>query len=198
MDDWRALRVSAAKDSNMPLLPEFIGARLKPLAAVLPASWRLWQYKSLNLHRGVIHWDATATPCTLPQIRDQVRGVVRNHFRPSWWRGFGFGAVVSLNHLDDSFNDAADLVDVRNNSQGVWQWIVLHFPTLHATTGVRTWTEGYLAPVYLHLYSALERSGYTCDNCRKDMDALMKLLIELRQKWSVARGVLDGLAKLIP
>jgi hypothetical protein len=179
------------------MLPEFVGTRLKPLKVDLPPSWQLWQYKSLNMHRGVIHWDATSVTCTLPEIREQIRRVVRDHFRPSWWRGFGFGAIISLNHVDDSFKDAVDVVDVRNNSKGVWQWIVLHFPMLHAAAGICTWTEGYLAPVYRDLLCGLQNSGFSCESYRKDMDALMKGLLAIQRKLSPERAVLGGLKRLL-
>src|SRR4051812_32847858 len=110
----------------MSKLPEFLGSKLKPLSGIFPPSLQLWQYKSLNQHRGVIHLDATSSHRTVAQIREQVRDVVRDHFRPSWWRGFGFGAVISLDQWDESFEDAPDLVDGRNNRIGVWQWVVLH------------------------------------------------------------------------
>lgn len=175
------------------MLPDFIGQRLKPWAADLPPSWRLWQYKSLNLHRGVIHWDATSTTIALPEIRDQVRTVVRNHFRPAWWRGFGFGAIVSLDHVDESFKHAADLVDVRNNGKGTCQWLVLHFPSSQTAIGIRTWTEGYLAPVYHDLLSELRNTGFTCESYQKDMDAFMKQLTAISQKLRTAKRVLGGL-----
>jgi hypothetical protein len=178
------------------MLPEFIGARLKPWTVDLPPSWQLWQYKSLNMHRGVIHWDATSITCTLTEIRDQIRTVVRDRFRPSWWRGFGFGVIVSLNHVDESFKGVADLVDVRNNGKGTWQWIVLHFPASQAALGVCTWTEGFLAPVYRDLLSALRNSGFTCESYQKDMDALMKGLTAIQRKLSVARRLLGGLEGL--
>lgn len=178
------------------MLPEFVGTRLKPLAVHLPSTWRLWQYKSLNIHRGVIHWNATSIRCTLPEIRNQVRTVVREQFRPSWWRGFGFGAVVSLDHLDESFESVSDLVDVRNNTKGVWQWIVLHFPALQAAAGVCTWTEGYLTPVYRDLLFALEESGFACESYQKDMDALMKALVAIQKKLSVTQLAIDGIKAL--
>jgi hypothetical protein len=178
------------------MLPDFFGGRLKPLAVDLPSSWRLWQYKSLNLHRGVIHWDATARPCTLSKIRDEVRAVVRDHFRPSWWRGFGFGAIVSLGDVDDSFNHAADVVDVRNNSQGTWQWLVLHFPGTQTAVGVCTWTEGYLAPVYHDLLAELRKTGFTCESFQKDMDALMRRLLVVRDKLRAVKRALGGLEGL--
>jgi hypothetical protein len=178
------------------MLPEFIHKRLKPLATELPPSWRLWEYKTLNMHRGVIHWDATATPRTLTEIRDTVRAVVHDRFRPSWWRGFGFGAIVSLDHVDDSFQQAADLVDVRNNGKGTWQWLVLHFPNSQTALGVCTWTEGYLAPVYHDLLDELQSAGFSCQSSRKDMDAFMKHLFAVQEKLRAVKRALGGLRGL--
>jgi hypothetical protein len=176
------------------MLPSFIGERLQLLATDLPPSWQLWQYKSFNMHRGVIHWDATSTTCTFADIRDQVRTAVLAQYRPSWWRGFAFGVIVSLNHLDESFQGIDELVDVRNNSKGTWQWIVLHFPTLKTATGIQTWTDGYLAPVYNDLLAALQTSGFTCETHRKDMDALMKSLFAIQRILRAARRGLGGAA----
>jgi hypothetical protein len=172
------------------MLPEFVGARLKPLTVDLPPSWQLWQHKSLNMHRGVIYWDATSATPTLFEIRDQVRSVVRDHFRPSWWRGFGFGAIISLNHVDDAFKDAADLVDVRNNRKGVWQWLVLHYPKLQSATGICTWRFEYLRPVYQDLLSALQDSGFACASQQKDMDALAQRLFALHRAANFLRSLL--------
>lgn len=179
------------------MLPDFVGTRLKPLSVDLPPAWQLWQYKSLNMHRGVIHWDASRTRCTLPEIRDQIRTVVRDQFRPSWWRGFGFGVIVSLNDFDESLKDAADLVDVRNNGKGCWQWIVLHFPASQAAAGICTWTEGYLAPVYRDLLSSLQATGVACESYRKDMDAFTKTLRDIHKKLRVAKRVMGGIEGLL-
>jgi hypothetical protein len=178
------------------MLPEFVGRRLKPVSADLPPGWQLWEHKTLNMHRGVIHWDATAGGRTLADIRDRVRGLVRGSFRPAWWRGFGFGAVVSVEHADDSFARAADLVDVRNDRRGTWQWLVLHFPSLRAAVGVCTWTEGYLAPVYRGLLSALRGEGFTCESYQRDMDALMRRLVAIGEQLRAVKRALGGLGGL--
>ncbi|MBO0698250.1 MAG: hypothetical protein J2P46_07645 [Zavarzinella sp.] len=178
------------------MLPDFVGRRLKPLATDLPETWRLWEHKTLNIHRGVIHWDATATDDTLADVREEVRAVVARYFRPAWWRGFGFGTVVSLGHADESFGRAAELIDVRNNRRGTWQWLALHFPKLREAVGVCTWTEGYLAPVYRDLLEALRGAGFRCQSYQRDMDALVKHLVTVAEKLRAAKRVLGGLGGL--
>jgi hypothetical protein len=167
------------------VLPEFINGRLKHGAVTLPVGWDSWERKSLNMHRAVLHWDATGRKHTLDEIRDEVRTIVRERFRPSWWRGFGFGVIVSLADADDSLRDAFSLIDTRNNRAGVWQWLVLHFPALRMALGVRTWTEGFLAPVYRDLSAALRADGFTCEDHQKDMDALFKAIIAVKKQLSV-------------
>jgi hypothetical protein len=166
-------------------LPEFIHSRLKPHPAAVAGGWRLWQYKSLNRHRGVIHWDATNLRCTLPDISARVREVVRDHFRPAWWRGFGFGAIVSLNHFDASFEQLPSLIDTINNRRGVWQWIVLHFPAAQSAVGVHTWTQGFLAPVYADLISVLENQGVLCATHNREVHPLIRTLTAIHEKLRV-------------
>jgi hypothetical protein len=170
----------------------FIGKRLKPLATS-EVEWQLWQYKSLNMHRGVLHWDATAQRPTLSDIRDSTRNLVAQHYRPAWWRGFGFGAIVSLTEYDPTFAALADLVDVRNDRRGAWQWIVLEFPTARAAVGVCTWTEGYLAPVYRDLLAQLTAEGYDCRSYQREPDALVKALLEIHEKLRIVHYLASGL-----
>jgi hypothetical protein len=177
------------------MLPEFVKGRLKPFSLDLPGC-NSWQHKTLNMHRGVIHWDATTTPCTVMEIQDKVRTIVRQRLRPSWWRGFGFGAVVSLSDVDDSLKEVANLVDVRNNGKGTWQWIVLHFPSLQTALGVCTWTEGYLAPVYHDLLAALREEGLECESHQREMDTLQKTLITIQRKLSITHQIADVVQKL--
>ncbi len=180
------------------MLPDFIHNRLKPMPADLPPQWQLWQHKTLNLHRGILHWDATSSPVTLDQIQSEVRSVVRECFCPSWWRGFGFGAIVSLADADDSFGRVVDLVDARNNGKGTWQWIVLHFPESQAAFGICTWTEGYLAPVYRDLIAAFQAAGIICDSHKKDMDAVMKTLLTIQKHLRTAKRVLGAVDGFTP
>lgn len=180
------------------VLPDFIHNRLKPMPADLPPQWQLWQHKTLNLHRGILHWDATSSPVTLDQIQSEVRSVVRECFCPSWWRGFGFGAIVSLADADDSFGRVVDLVDARNNGKGTWQWIVLHFPESQAAFGICTWTEGYLAPVYRDLIAAFQAAGIICDSHKKDMDAVMKTLLTIQKHLRTAKRVLGAVDGFTP
>ena len=162
-------------------LGDLIGKLLKPFPSDLPRTWTLWQHKTLNIHRGIIHWDQTANAATMDKARDEVRHVVQSRFRPTWLRGFGFGAVITMSEIDDSYKNVADLIDARNNSKGTWQWIVLYLPVPRAALGVCTWTEGYLAPVYQDILARLRKSGHFCESHKKDMDAVLKALSSIRK-----------------
>ena len=68
------------------------------------------------------------------------------------------------------------LVDVRENSKGTLQWVILAADTARAAIGVHTWMEAYLSPVYRKTLDALARAGYHIASARKEKDGLMKFL----------------------
>lgn len=171
------------------MLPEFVNGRLKPWETKLPPCWHTWQYKSLNMHRGVIHWDATTERCTIVDIRDQFRHVAQFHYKPSWWRGFAFGAIVSLKHVDDSFQHAGELIDEYANGEGTWQWLVFHFPEAKIAIGVTTWIDGYLAPVYQDLMGQFKAAGYQCRSHVREMDAFLQTLVKIQKNGRILRQI---------
>jgi hypothetical protein len=173
--------MSSHPHADLPILEALIGRRLKRLPSDLPTSWTLWQRKTLNIHRGIIHLDLRGSAVSLERVRDDVRRTVRDCFRPSWWRGFGFGTILSLSEADDSLTQVADLIDVRNNGKGTWQWIILHFESPSAAIGVCTWTEGYLAPIYREFLEERRQAGCLCESHKKDMDAVLKALHAIRK-----------------
>lgn len=163
--------------------------RLKRKASALPPEWQLWQYKSLNMHRGVIYLDARDVRFNLSDLEQRVRQTVAKEFSPSWWRGFGFGVVVAIEDFDESIFDAARLIDLRDNSAGCWQWLVLAFPSWPTAVGIQTWTEGYLGPAYNDLMARLQQAGFQCERYRQDMDQLMKSLLKIHRCLRLASGI---------
>jgi hypothetical protein len=125
--------------------------------------------------------DLTGSVVSLESVGEQVRRSVQDVFRPSWWRGFGFGTVLSLREADDSPIHAANLIDVRNNGKGTWQWIILHFESPGAAIGICTWTEGYLAPIYREFLDKRRQAGCFCESHKKEMDAVLKALHSIRK-----------------
>lgn len=175
-------------------ISEVLSRRLKPKPAEVPSGWALWEHKTLNIHRGVIEWDSRGSQVCLDSLREEVRDVVRQRFRPSWWRGFGFGVIVTLDVFDESLKDAASLIDVRNTSKGCWQWLVLSFPAAQSAIGVQTWTEGYLAVTYQDVLAELESSGIHCQSLKRDMDAFVKGLLAVQNRLSLVKRALSGIA----
>ena len=45
---------------------EVIGAQLRPRGHNLGPEWHLWEHKTLNIHRGVLHWQPVDA-CTISQ-----------------------------------------------------------------------------------------------------------------------------------
>ena len=57
------------------------------------------------------------------------------------------------------------------------QWVVLLSGTDSRTaTGVHTWIEGFLSPVYRSILQSLSQSGYTITSVMKEKDGLMRFL----------------------
>jgi hypothetical protein len=148
------------------------------LQAITPQhrpEWSLWQKKSLNIHRGVMEF--TATPVnSIHDLAGHVREGVRAEFRPAWWRGFGFGAVIHCAELPTDFTEICRHVDTRNRSQGVWQWVVICLDEDRIALAIHTWLHGYLRPVYDSVLHQLHQSGYECHAVDAEMDALIAQL----------------------
>src|SRR5262249_51214192 len=72
--------------------------------------------------------------------------------------------------------------DSYENSKGTMQWVVLLSGDGHAATGVHTWVEGFLSPVYRSILQRLQQRGYQITSIRKEKDGLLKFLT------SVANG----------
>ena len=158
----------------MPVdIADVLRTRLRPLADEPP--WSLWQHKTLNIHRGVL-WRQAAEAVTCAQIAGEVRDRVAASYRVSWWRGFGFGAVVEAPDLPADADGLIDAIDTQGRSRGTWQWAVLASANPRAAVGVHTWKAGYLTPVYEGVLAAFAAGGYEVAHCAKEKDALLRFL----------------------
>lgn len=169
-------------------------ALLKPKYATVRLDWRLWEKKNLNIHRGVLEWCIEDKLASVDDLAAQVRSGVRSEFKPSWWRGFGFGAVLRMQSATVDFANICNHVDTRNRDNSVWQWAIIQFDDDKIALGVHTWMHGYLRPVYDSLLLNLKVAGYHCKSVDTDIDKLIKVLMEL-QKYS---RVLKGIEFLLP
>jgi hypothetical protein len=75
-----------------------------------------------------------------------------------------------------SVDDLKVLVDVRENSKGTLQWVILVTSDTHVAIGVHTWMETYLSPAYRGILQGLAEAGYRVSSVTRDKDGLMKFL----------------------
>jgi hypothetical protein len=148
---------------------------LKPRAAVYEKDWRVWEKKSLNIHRGVLDWPSIPY-VDIDVIARRVREGVKREFKPGWFRGFGFGAILHLKAAPGDLTRICDHIDRRNKTAGVWQWAILQFKNENVALGVHTWLHGYLRPVYESVLDQLRSQGCECHSVEAEIDPLIKTL----------------------
>src|SRR5207253_5121864 len=91
---------------------------LKPKIPVFEKDWRLWERKTLNIHRGVLDWPTT--PCAaVDVIARRVREGVKHEFKPRWFRGLGLGTILHLKTAPADFTQICSHIDRRNKTNGV-------------------------------------------------------------------------------
>ena len=90
---------------------------------IVDTEWRLWEHKTLNIHRGVLHW-RTAERLNGLGVAERVREQVESRYRVSWWRGFGFGVLIESATAQEQLAGIGEWVDKRANGKGSWQWAV--------------------------------------------------------------------------
>ena len=158
-------------------IQEILGSRLRHDSAPSDAEWSVWEHKTFNIHRGVLEWRPQNRLEQYSEVTTAVRGKVAETFKRAWWRGFAFGVLVELPQLPSDAADCGTDVDVRENSNGTWQWSLLVCPATKVAVGIHTWTSGYLSPVYQSLVDYFKSEGYNVGNFKRDKDKLMAFLV---------------------
>ena len=154
---------------------------LNPKAPISETSWRLWQKKNFNIHRGVIEWSVDQDFKSVNDLALRIREGVKTEFRPGWFRGFGFGTVLHFKAISEDFAHICDHIDTRNKKNGVWQWAILQFDDDKVAVGVHTWMHGYLRPVYDSIIGKLENDGYECKSADAEVDELIATLMKIQR-----------------
>jgi hypothetical protein len=168
----------SAGHNVMKALEPILAKRLKPSPGALPA-WLAWQHKTLNIHRGVLlHW--TALNPTWHELSQQTIAAAQRSFKSSWWRGFGFGAVLEVSSLPVDCECVIESISVRAHTH-TWQWVILVAHHDNVVLGIHTWQEGYLSPVYRELVAHFESEGLTVGSFAKEPDRLLKFLLQVGQ-----------------
>jgi len=160
----------------MRALDEILSERLRLDEERSTPEWRRWEHRTLNRHRGVLHWRPARDVSSLQEIASAVREQARSWFRVAWWRGFAFGVIVELPRLPGDAASALDSIDTRANAQGTWQWTVLAGSESGAAIGVHTWMEGWLSPPFRGILEYYESLGMSVGRFTKEKDALLRFL----------------------
>ncbi len=148
----------------MDFVEPILEKKLRRIALDEKSGRMSWEHKTWNIHRGVIHW-RTALEALNP---DQIFAVVRDHvfeiYKMRWWRGFAFGVVLEAHVVPEESRDLATLIDMAENPEGTWQWLLCVCHPLRAAIGFHTWSSGYLTPTYSELLEAFGRENYRIGN----------------------------------
>jgi hypothetical protein len=155
----------------------FQKAKLRLREDTADSQWQVWELKTLNLHRGVLHWRLGASPGSYAELAAEIRRAVRRYFRVSWWRGFGFGVLIESPAIPADISAIEEAIDTRASGLGTWQWTVFACEPQQFAVGVHTWTAGYLSPVYRDVISSFESRGWTVGSFKKEKDRLMQFLL---------------------
>jgi hypothetical protein len=161
-------------------IEEILSRHLEFRQDILGTEWQLWEHKTLNIHRGVLHWRSENREPVLSQMSQNIREQVESRFRIGWWRGFAFGVLIEAPAVPPDLSAIEDWIDVRANGKGTWQWIIYVCPKAGIAVGVHTWLEGYLSPVYQSLLASYQAQNYAVGSCKKDKGMLMEFLTTVR------------------
>jgi len=143
---------------------------------VLEPSWTFWERRTLNIHR-VVGLSRTDLRVTDARTLDaQLRATFARNFKRAWWRGIAYGAIVNVGTLALTPDDLKILVDEYENNKGTMQWVILLAGDARKATGVHTWIEGFLSPVYRAVLQSLSDNGYQIESVMKEKNGLMRFL----------------------
>ena len=167
--------------TNRPDLSSIVGAAAARRKLGLrhdlgETGWIFWELRTLNRHRAVGYWKDNRRLTDARVLESEIRDAMSHNFKRSWWRGFAYGVVRELDAITWSPDDLKWLVDIHENPKGVLQWVILIANDRRSATGVHTWMEVYLSPVYREILQALTTAGYDVATAVRGKDGLLKFL----------------------
>jgi hypothetical protein len=168
------------EDSGLAeLISSVVDGKLSDRGDLSEPSWRFWERRNLNMHRLVGQWSLPRS-LEATELGAEARAAIGRHFRRAWWRGLAWGVVVEVPDIALTPADVKELIDVRENTRGTWQWLVLVSPARKTVLASHTWIEGYLSPVYRGLLGQLQERAFQITSVRREKDGLMKVLTAAR------------------
>lgn len=140
--------------------------------------WTLWEHKTLNIHRAILHWEPAAE-LSYPAMSEAVRNKIDETYKISFWRGFAYGVIIDISYMPDKIDMIAESIDTRDNNKGTWQWVILICSETKSIIAIHTWVAGFLTPIYEAVLSSYASLGYKVGDFKKEKDKLMKFLTEI-------------------
>jgi hypothetical protein len=120
-----------------------------------------WEFKSGNMHRGILAYQPIRDQTTC-DVKKLIRAAVLDLYKPSWNRGFAFGAMVEFETADcNRFADFDTAIDAFNNSRGVWQWIIALDRRTKFAHAHHMWMKGSLHEHFEKTVERLSTDGFS-------------------------------------
>jgi hypothetical protein len=138
--------------------------------------WRRWELKTLNIHRGVLHGRIRDARVRGENIGRIVSEQARSFYRVSWWRGFGFGALVEFPAVPGDASALLDRVHTVDSWSYTCQWLIVAFEHEQIVLGIHTWMEVRLSNLYRELLRSFRRQGFEAAHHKKRKSRFLKLL----------------------
>jgi hypothetical protein len=156
-------------------LERILGERLSPLD---PAGtpWRRWEYKSFNRHAGLLQASIPGSSPPATSLQADVRKKVAASFRIRWLRGLAFGVLAEIDGAPPGADELVKVIDGRDNSRGVWQWVVVAASAPRTVVGVHTWMQVWLSPVFDSILEHYASLGYATTRAVREKDGLVRFL----------------------
>ena len=167
--------------TTLPELSTIVGAAaaqkdMRARTDLSEPGWAFWERRNLNMHRVVGLFRGSQQATDARRLDAELRGALARNFKRAWWRGIAYGVVANVGAVSWTPDDLKLLVDAYENEKGTMQWVVLVTGDTRKVTGVHTWIEGYLSPVYRDILQTLAARGCQITSIMKGKDGLMKFL----------------------
>ena len=141
-------------------LESIISTKLELLKSI--EGVQLWEYKTFTIHRGVVSLRLLQRGDNVSTLKSDIRQLVLANYKRSWWRGFGFGAIVYVSNFtaSEKLEELYELIDTRDNKKGAWQWLMLIDKSSKEFTCVHMHMKGYLSSIFMNVIEFYENQGF--------------------------------------
>lgn len=77
------LRNNRLTEMNRSELKKILGRQLQPRPTT-DDEWQVWEHKTLNIHRGVLHWQPKHEVLSAVSLIEGIRAKAQQSFRMAW------------------------------------------------------------------------------------------------------------------